>query len=134
LTPPTNESLKHGIDDGVYGFPAISFKKAAVTACTSIDGMTKVMARQTFHVVGEYVVIEGQPFMRSDMVRIAMGTADIRFRGEFKQWTTNVTVRFNSSVISAEQIVHLFNTAGFAVGVGENRPEKNGSWGMFHVE
>lgn len=124
----------YDLGDGTCGFPAIAFKKAAVTACTSIDGITKVMARQAFHVVGELVVIDGTPSMRQDMVIVGINTSDIRFRGEFKQWATTVTVRFNSSVMSAEQVVHLFNTAGFAVGVGENRPEKNGSWGMFHVE
>ena len=34
---------------------------------------------------------------------------------------------------SVEQIVNLFNVAGFGIGVGEARPQKNGSWGMFHV-
>jgi hypothetical protein len=30
--------------------------------------------------------------------------------------------------------VNLFNVAGFAVGVGEWRPERDGSNGMFHVQ
>lgn len=34
----------------------------------------------------------------------------------------------------AEQIVNLFNVAGFACGVGEWRPSKDGSFGTFHVE
>jgi len=72
--------------------------------------------------------------MREDMVRIAMGTADIRYRGEFKQWKVRLLVRYNASVLSPAQIYNLFNLAGFGVGVGEGRPEKNGSWGMFHVE
>jgi hypothetical protein len=33
-----------------------------------------------------------------------------------------------------EQIVNLFNIGGFACGVGEWRPGKDGSNGMFHVE
>jgi hypothetical protein len=67
------------------------------------------------------------------MVRIAMGTADIRYRGVFNEWSTTFALRFNKNVLSPEQIVDLFNTAGFAIGVGEHRPEKNGSLGMFHV-
>ncbi len=39
----------------------------------------------------------------------------------------------NSGAISAEQIANLLNTAGFGVGIGEWRPEKNGSYGRFHV-
>jgi hypothetical protein len=53
------------------------------------------------------------------MVRVGMGTADIRYRGEFKTWSATVTVRYNARVLSADQVVNLFNTAGFAVGVGE---------------
>jgi len=127
------ESL-YVLPDGGYGFPIIGFKAAAVTACTSIGGLTKVAARQAFHVEGEYAVIEGgEPTMREDMVRVGMGTADIRYRGEFRNWWTTITVKFNGNVMSAEQILNLFSTAGFAVGVGEWRPERDGQFGRFHV-
>ena len=119
--------------DGGYGFPAVAFKSAAVDACSHVDGITKVQARGAFHVIGELVKIEGEPTMREDMVRVGMGVADIRHRGEFKQWSAQIDVRFNANVFSAEQIVNLFNTAGFAIGVGEWRPQKDGSYGMFHV-
>jgi hypothetical protein len=127
------ESL-YVLEDGTYGFPIIGFKAAAVTACTSIGSMTKVAARQAFHVDGEFAVIEGdEPQMREDMVRVGMGTADIRYRGEFKNWWTTISVKFNANVMSAEQILNLMQTAGFAVGVGEWRPEKDGQYGRFHV-
>ena len=127
------ESL-YVLDDGKYGFPIIGFKAAAVTACTSIGSMTKVAARQAFHVDGEFAVVEGdEPTMREDMVRVGMGTADIRYRGEFKNWWTTITVKYNGNVMSAEQILNLMQTAGFAVGVGEWRPEKDGQYGRFHV-
>lgn len=128
-----HESLYH-LPDGGYGFPSIAFKNAAVSACTSLGkSVTKVAARQAFHVMGEMCRIEGTPRMREDMVRVGMGTADIRYRGAFPQWSTVLTVRFNARVLSDEQIVNLFNTAGFAVGVGEWRSEKDGSFGLFHV-
>lgn len=127
------ESL-YPLTDGGYGFPAVAFKNAAVTACTSLGkSITKVAARQAFHVMGEMVEIKGTPTMREDMVRIGMGTADIRFRGEFKEWACEVTVRYNARVLTDEQIVNLFNVAGFAVGVGEWRPERDGQYGLFHV-
>jgi len=120
-------------DECTYGFPAIAFKNAAVSACTQVAGITKVLARGAFHVVGEFVEIEGQPEMREDMVRIGMGVADIRFRGEFKQWTCRLTITHNAAVISAEQVAYLFQLAGFAVGVGEWRPERDGDKGTFRV-
>mgnify|MGYP001198584828 CR=1 FL=1 len=130
---------------GGYGFPAIAFKSAAVDACSHVDGITKVEARGAFHISeqfgpnvtdlrsAELVRIEGEPTMREDMVRVGMGTADLRYRGEFRDWSATFLVRFNANVLSAEQIVNLFNTAGFAIGVGEWRPQKDGMNGMFHV-
>ena len=49
------------------------------------------------------------------------------------EWFTRVQVRFNRNVLSAAQIVNLFNTAGFGVGIGEWRSEKDGQYGSFHV-
>jgi len=121
--------------EGGYGFPAVAFKSAAVSACRALDkSITMVQARGAFHVIGELVKIDGDPRPREDMVRIGMGTADIRFRGEFPVWNTTFLVRYNANVLTAEQIINLFNHAGFHVGVGENRPEKSGNgFGMFHV-
>ncbi|MEO5375106.1 MAG: hypothetical protein H7840_12620 [Alphaproteobacteria bacterium] len=144
------EQSLYRIEGGGYGFPSVAFKAAAVTACTSVAGITKVMARQAFHVVGEQALVRGAfggalmrtdlvrilghaPELREDMVRIAMGTADIRYRGQFWPWHAIVSVRFNRNVLSTAQIVNLFNTAGFGVGIGEWRPEKDGQFGMFHV-
>jgi hypothetical protein len=127
------ESL-YSFPGGGYGFPTIAFKNAAVTACTSLGkSVTKVAARQAFHVVGELARIEGVPNPRQDMVRVGQGIADVRFRGEFPEWRTTIRVRHNSRVLNASQIVNLFNTAGFAVGIGEWRPERDGAFGLFHV-
>lgn len=125
------------IKAGKFGFPAIAFKNAAVEACTSLGkSITKVAARQCFHVFGELVTISGTPRMRRDMVRLQgmNHPADVRFRAGFKEWTAEITVRYNARVLSAEQVVNLFNTAGFAVGVGEWRSEKDGGFGLFHVK
>lgn len=120
-------------EDGSYGFPAVAFKAAAVRAGTYCD-MKMVFLRGAFHVNGELVRIEGEPKPRQDMVRVGMGTADIRYRPEFPEWSTELNIDYNSRALSAEQIVQLFEVAGFAVGVGEWRPEKDGQFGRFKVE
>lgn len=120
-------------DDGSYGFPAVAFKAAAVRAGTYCD-MKMVFLRGAFHVEGDLVAIEGQPEPREDMVRVGMGTADIRYRPEFKKWATELDITYNSRALSSGQIVNLFEIAGFAVGVGEWRPEKDGQFGRFKVE
>lgn len=119
--------------EGGWGFPAVAFKSSAVDACSHVDGITKVEARGAFHIIGDMVKIEGEPTPREDMVRVGMGTADIRYRGEFREWAATLGVRYNANVLSAEQIVNLFNTAGFALGIGEWRPQRDGSFGMYHV-
>lgn len=127
-----NESLyRH--PEGGFAFPCVAFKAAAVGACRFSDGMKMTNARGAFHVDGELAKIVGTPTMREDMVRVGMGTADIRYRGEFKTWRVTLLVSYNADAISADQIVNLFNIAGFGVGVGEWRPEKDGSYGRFHV-
>lgn len=119
--------------DGGFGFPSVAFKAAAVRAGTYCD-LKMTFLRGSFHVEGELVLIEGEPRMREDMVRVGMGTADIRYRGEFPEWTAVLNVLYNARAIQIEQIVNLFNIAGFAVGVGEWRPEKSGQYGRFEVE
>jgi hypothetical protein len=120
--------------DGGYGFPCVAFKAAAVGACRFTDGLKMTEARGAFHVVGELAQLEGEPSMREDMVRVGMGTADIRYRGEFKSWRTTLTIDYNADAIAPGQIINLLNLAGFGVGVGEWRPEKDGSYGRFHVK
>jgi hypothetical protein len=87
-----------------------------------------------FHIDGEFIEIKGSPISREDMVRIGMGTADIRYRGAFNEWSSVFQVKYNAGAISIEQLVNLINLGGFACGLGEWRVEKGGSFGMFHVE
>ena len=126
------DAVQHGAR---FGFPATAIKAAAVSAGYR-SGVTKdkVSMYGAFHIDGEYIVIEGVPEMREDMVRVGMGTADIRYRGEFKDWRSTFAVKYNASAISLEQLVNLFNLGGFACDVGEWRTEKGGAFGMFHVE
>lgn len=125
-------SLYH-LPGGGHGFPSVAFKASAVSACRFTDGLKMTEVRGAFHIAGELIRIEGEPSPREDMVRIGMGTADIRYRGEFREWAATIVLRANVNAISPEQLVNLFNLAGFGVGVGEWRPERDGSYGMFHV-
>lgn len=121
-------------EDGSYGFPAIGFKGSVVTAANDA-GIQKVLARRAFHVTGgELVKIDGNPSMRTDRVTIGMGTTDLRYRAEFKEWGATIPVIYNEGVISLEQLVNLFRIAGFGVGIGEWRPERNGIHGTWEVK
>lgn len=118
---------------GRFGFPSIAFKSAAITAVTTIGSMTKVLARQCFHVTGEYVELLGPaPSQRFDITTVGM-TSDTRFRAEFEEWGAILPIQFNAGVISAEQVMQLIHSGGFGVGVGDWRPERDGVHGRFRI-
>lgn len=126
------EACFYRTETGAYGFPSIGLKAAMISACRFAD-MKMTLARGAFHIDGEMVEVIGEPRPREDMVRVGMGTADIRYRPEFPTWKIPVTLKINTSVISPEQVANLLNIAGFGVGLGEWRPERNGQYGRFHV-
>lgn len=126
--------------NGGYGFKAIGFKQCAVTAANDAN-MMKTMTRRAFHVVGEpndegvdLVKIIGKPKCRKDVV-VNPNThgASVAYRPEFWPWRVEVKIIYNAGIITPAQIINLYELAGFGVGVGEWRPEKDGDWGMFHV-
>jgi len=125
--------------NGGYLFPARAFKAAAVEACRQADGITMTAARQMFFVAGledaEWVKIESDdPIIREDVVTIGQGTTDLRYRPQFNNWKAKIKVKFLEHVISPEQIVNIFELAGFCSGIGEDRPNKKGhTFGMFNV-
>ena len=121
---------------GPYGFPAVAFKAAAVRAAKQLDGMNMTDARGLFYIEpddGDLVQIHSPepPEMREDMVRLNGKSADIRYRGSFVNWSVTLNVRYNADVVSQEQLLNLFELAGFSCGVGEWRMEKGGTFGTF---
>lgn len=134
LTEKPEKPTMEDVQAAKFGFPVVAFKTAAIDGAFQSGALPKkTTARGAFHILGEMAEIEGTPTMREDMVRIGMGVADIRYRGEFSKWSTVLTIQYNKNAMSIEQIVSLFNIGGFGVGVGEWRPAKDGSYGRFHV-
>lgn len=119
-------------DDGQPSLLAIAVKSAVVTAATSTS-MTKVAIRQAFRIHGQFIPIDGDWTMVEDMTRTSTGVADLRYRPYFYEWTAVIPVIYNRFAISAEQLQGLFALAGFGVGVGDWRPEKNGDKGTWEV-
>ncbi len=119
-------------------FPARAFKQACVSAATSIDDkrFPKTKIRQAIFFLGDLLPIihPYEPDMRTDPVRLNGKVADIRYRPEFKEWEIVLSIDYNAAVVTMDQVVNLVNLAGFAVGIGEWRPERNGTNGRFRVK
>lgn len=136
----TLEAFNAAIDNGArFGFPVTAFKQAAISAAYRM-GWTKdkMSLRGAFFIEGDenqMIEIKGDaPIMREDMVKVGMGTADIRYRGEFRNWYADMTISFNENgQYSLEQIINIINAGGYVCGVGEWRPERDGQYGMFQV-
>jgi hypothetical protein len=78
--------------------------------------------------------ITGDPHMREDVVRVGMGGTDLRYRPEFPEWTTTLTVIFVKSMLTRESVVSLVDAGGMGVGIGEWRPERKGDFGTYTVD
>lgn len=122
-----------------FGFPVTAFKQAAISAAYRM-GWTKdkMSMRGAFFIDGDenqmVEIFSDVPVIREDMVKVGMGTADIRFRGEFRNWYAELTISYNKNgQYSLEQIINIINAGGYVCGIGEWRPERDGQYGMFHV-
>lgn len=82
-------------------------------------------------------IVGPAPVMREDMVKVGgmSKTADIRYRGEFKQWEIPLKMRINKNgKYSIEQILNCVTMGGFVTGIGEWRPERDGQFGMYSLQ
>ena len=134
------EEFEKAIENGArFGFPVTAFKQAAISAAYRMGwSKDKVSLRGVFFIEsdedGMIEIHSKKPLMREDMVKIGMGTADIRYRGEFKEWYADIVISYNvNGQYSLENILNILNAGGYVCGVGEWRPEKDGQYGMYHV-
>lgn len=122
-----------------FSFPVTAIKQAAQNAAYWLGWTKNKMGmRGAFFIEGNVdgmVEIHSDvPIMREDMVKIGLGTADIRYRGEFRNWYADLIISYNAAGdISMENIINAINAGGYVCGIGEWRPEKDGTFGMFHV-
>lgn len=114
---------------------AAFFKNAIVSACRYAEDLKMTVIRGALFVEGDLLPLKFKSCnMREDMVRVGMGTADLRYRPEYTDWSVDLTIEYNSNVLQAEQVLNLIRLAGFSVGICEWRPEKNGDFGRFDID
>lgn len=129
-----------------FGFPVTGIKQSIITGAYrgGLD-VKQTELRGTFFIEGATdasttdiaEIIGSEPVMREDMVRVGgmSKSADIRYRGEFKEWEIPLRLTYHANgKYSLEQILNMVNYGGFYVGIGEWRPEKDGQFGMYKLE
>ena len=103
-TEMTEEGFEAAVANGAtWGFPVTAIKQAANSAAYR-NGLVKnqMALRGAYFIDGvganQLAEIKGcVPVMREDMVKVGMGTADIRHRGEFTNWHKDLTIRYNKN-------------------------------------
>jgi len=120
---------------GIDCIRAAFFKNAIVSACRFADDLKMTVIRGALFVEGDMLPLKFKNCnMREDMVRVGMGTADLRYRPEYTEWSVDITIEYLANVLTPAQIVNLVRLAGFSIGICEWRPEKNGDFGRFEVD
>ena len=137
----TPSDFEKAIKEGAkFGFPVGAIKMAGNSAAYRMGWVKNQMGlRGAYFLQSEHgdmaEIIGDVPIMREDMVRIGMGSADLRYRGEFQNWHMELTLEYNASgEYTLEQIINIINAGGYVCGLGEWRPEKDGSFGRYHIE
>lgn len=137
----TPEAFEKAVKAGAkWGFPTGAIKQAGNSGAYRLGWVKNQMELRGSYFIsseyGEMAEIKGcVPEIREDMVRVGQGTADLRYRAEFKNWYMDLTIEYNEGGnLTLEQIVNVINLGGYSCGIGEWRPERDGSFGKYHVE
>ena len=122
--------------DGSYGIPAMAVKSAMIEVAHKDAGLPKTTVRKAlrFRVAGVIPMECSEPKMREDIVRIGNNQTDIRYRPEFEEWGAEISFDYDADLLTIQDVINLTNRAGFSVGIGAWRPEKNGEHGTFEVD
>lgn len=136
------EAATYYLSDGTYGVPATAIKNAITEAAHKDIGIPKTVLRKAFFIVaddtppGEVPLVRIQTperVMREDVVRVGMGSSDLRWRPEFPKWEVDLRIKYDTEWLQVETIVGLLQRAGFGIGIGEWRPERDGDFGRFEI-
>jgi hypothetical protein len=132
------EAATYRTTDGEYGIPVTAIKASIIGAAHKDIGIEKTLVRKSLFIRcpdanGVLPMSCSAPTMREDLVRVGAGSADLRYRPEFKEWELTFVAEVDADLLKPTDLFNLVDRAGFGVGICEHRPEKGGSWGRFKV-
>ena len=139
---PSTKRAFYRLEDGSPGFPAVAFKDATTKGARFYGkSVTMTGLRQFVFIRGEIgddgramVRVKGDPEMREDVVRVGNGGTDLRYRPQFREWSTELEVTYVTSALTRDSLLSLIDAGGMGIGVGEWRPEKKGDFGTYRID
>jgi len=133
------EGAKHISTEGWTGVPAAAFRNACIDACR-MCGFKMTHARMSIFIQHDGLdKVDGQPLVKLDgdaceenlsYVRNETGVVDLRCRPMWRNWSINLTVKFDLDQFTKSDVANLLNRAGKQVGIGEGRPFSKKSNGL----
>ena len=136
----TAHECAYRMDDGSFGLPIDAFKKAITEAAHVDYGVPKKLIRSAFFIEApdksnnvplSYVE---EPVVTEDKVTVGRGQTDLRYRLYFYDWKATYTCEIDTSMLNIQDVLTLVNKAGFGVGIGDWRPQRDGDKGRFVLD
>lgn len=126
--------------DGKPGYPASGFQKAIIQMAKSphLQGIDGTLVSGAVQVLGNIIPIK----FKKQVKNVGWGKQSGRtgapmkiIRPEFIDWSCELMIQYDASMINEDNIINLFNMAGFHKGIGSWRPglPGGGNHGMFQV-
>lgn len=135
----------HVSSEGWQGIPAPAFRAAMISACRLV-GFKMTLAKLSVFVEADgldamdgqpLVKFEGTPEIHTMHTRNATGVVDVRCRPMWREWSSEVRIKYDADQFSLQDITNLMQRVGMQVGIGEGRPDSRSSaglgWGTFEI-
>lgn len=132
---------------GWDGLPCSAVRNAMIGACRYVAGLTMIDAKGLWFIEADgFDAMDGTPLLKINgkaahdtrPVRLESGTGDLRNRPRYDEWHVEVTISYDSAILSGNDIANLLARAGIQVGLCELRPQGKkgygGTYGTFHVK
>lgn len=137
--------VKKALEQSLYRDPktkkpgvlAKAIKAAIVSAALAHEDKTlKRKIRAAVFIPCEIIPFDSfeDQIERVEMLPLMGGRSqNLSCRWEFRGWKLTVPIEFNRNLLDIEAVINLLHFAGFSIGIGDHRPEKNGINGRFKV-
>lgn len=132
------EAAKHISTEGWIGIPAGAFRTACIDVCRLV-GFKMTLAKLSIFIEPDgfdkvdgtpLVKISGTPETNISGVRNATGVMDLRARPMWRDWSVDLTVKYDEDQFTLADVTNLLMRVGMQCGVGEGRPNSRMSTGV----